>query len=97
MTGKPRRKRTNYDATLDSREEASEAGHTAVRTRPVRITVDLAPADHRRFKRWLDDTAAELDWATVPAAEVVRVLLDQLDQDPELSARVRSSLRTRRE
>ena len=95
MTGK--RKRTNYDATMDSREEAPSAGATAVRTRPVRITVDLPPSEHRRFKRWLNDAAGELDWATVPAAEVVRVLLDQLDQDPELSDRVRSSLRTRRE
>jgi hypothetical protein len=41
--------------------EARPAGQTAVRTRPVRITIDLDPADYLALKRWLEETGAVLN------------------------------------
>lgn len=86
------RKRTNYDAALNRNEPGTPpAGATAVRTRPVRITVDLAPSLHGAVKNWVRGTAAGLG-RDVALAEVIRVLLTQLDADPELARQVRDQL-----
>lgn len=80
-----------------ARPEAPKPGSaTARRTRPVRITTDLEPPLHRRFKAWIDDAQEELDVASLPGAEVVRSLLHQLLSDRELSARILDDLRERR-
>lgn len=68
---------------------ATAAG--VVRTRPVRVTVDLAPPLHRRLKRWADFAAGELDAPSVAAADVVRALLARLTMvrsDPDYDPRV---------
>jgi hypothetical protein len=52
--------------------------------KPIRFTLDLAPDDHRFLKRFAMDTE-------VNAAVIVRALLDQLRDDPDLAARVRSA------
>jgi hypothetical protein len=36
-------------------------GRTAVRTKPVRITVDLDPTDYLALKRWLESAAAAVE------------------------------------
>lgn len=53
--------------------------------RTVRLTVDLDAARHRRIK----DFAHKED---SKSTAVMRALLDELDQDPELAARVRDRL-----
>ncbi|MEV5205679.1 hypothetical protein [Streptomyces sp. NPDC053720] len=64
----------------------------SVRTAPVRVTLDLSPADHRALKRWCNTAAAELDLPQVPLAFVLRILGKQLLDDPDLAARVRADL-----
>ncbi len=53
--------------------------------KPVRITVDLDAERHRRLKQYALD-------ASTRGAPVIRALLDELDEDPELSARVQARL-----
>ncbi|PCC39104.1 hypothetical protein CIK66_10475 [Brachybacterium alimentarium] len=60
----------------------------AVRVKPVRITTDLGAAQHRALKDFCDQLAADAGLARVPGSEVVRVLLDQLHEDPELKQNV---------
>jgi len=60
------------------------------RSRPARLTLDLAPVQHRELTRWCADTAYELGLTKVPATSVLRLLVGQLTSDPELAARIRA-------
>ena len=53
--------------------------------KPVRITVDLDPELHRFLKMYALDSGAR-------GAAVVRALLEELGEDPELSSRVTDRL-----
>ena len=60
------------------------------RSRPARLTLDLAPVQHRALTVWCSDTAYELGLTKVPATSVLRLLVGQLVSDPELAARIRT-------
>jgi len=62
----------------------------APRSRPIRLTLDLAPVQHREFTRWCADAAYELGLSKVPATAVIRLLIGQLASDPELAARIQA-------
>lgn len=68
---------------------------SVARTKPVRVTVDMPPPLHRKFKDWLGAAAEDLDVADVKAAEVLRILVARLTSatttgrdDPEVQALV---------
>lgn len=65
-------------------EAATEAPKRPRPEKPVRFTLDL-DRDHHRF---LKSYAAEIE--AKGAAEVMRALLDELRDDPELAVRVRA-------
>lgn len=72
--------------------DAAPAGETALRSKPVRITVDLAPELYRRLTRWTTEIAEEIDAAKVTTADIVRAYIRACD-DPEVRARVVAELR----
>lgn len=67
----------------DATREARPAGG-----KPIRITVDLDPGLHRFLKQYSLDAGAR-------GAAVVRKLLEELRDDPDLDARVREGLADR--
>jgi hypothetical protein len=62
--------------------DAAPAGETALRSKPVRITIDLAPELYRQLTRWTASAAEEIDAAKLPLAEVVRACIRALN-DPD--------------
>ena len=73
-------------------EEEPDAltGTIAPRVKPVRVTVDMEPDLHKRIKVW----AVESD--DLKLAEVVRVLIEEMLDKPELAELVRRKVLTRK-
>ncbi|MFE7779284.1 hypothetical protein ACFU5O_36570 [Streptomyces sp. NPDC057445] len=74
-------------STAEKATENGPARQTAVRTKPVRLTVDMTPVLRRRLRAWTGMAADELGLVDVPAAEVIRALVGRLTDlhgDPEL-------------
>ena len=79
--------RTLRGGSPATQDEGANGGGAArpVGGKPVRITVDLDHERHRRLKQYALDAGAR-------SAPVIRALLDELDEDPDLSARVEARL-----
>jgi hypothetical protein len=54
---------------------ASPAGRTAIRSKPVRITLDLSPELYRQLTRLADSAAITLDVPRVALADAVRAMI----------------------
>ena len=59
-----------------------------VRSRPVRLTVDVSPADHAALLRLTVEAAAQLGLTRVHGQEIVRALIARMLTDADLQARV---------
>lgn len=64
----------------------------APRTRPVRVTVELSPMEHKALRQWCAQTSADLDLPLVAGAEVFRALLSLMRTDPAVAEAVRAEL-----
>jgi hypothetical protein len=62
--------------------DAKPAGRTAIRSKPVRITLDLSPEQYRQLTRWADEAAVELDVPRVALADAVRAMIRIAADDP---------------
>lgn len=87
-----RKERMKAATTRRTAEEAPAAGRTALRAKPVRITVDLTPELYRKLTRWSNEAAVELDVSKLPLADVVRAFIRLLD-NPDIQDDVRDVLR----
>jgi hypothetical protein len=83
------------DVSTSVTQQVRKAPAAAPRTKPVRITTDLSPVAYRRFRAWLGETADDLGVANISGSDVVRLLVDQLVDDPGLAAAVRAELARR--
>ena len=63
MTTERERRKEQMAAAATRRTEpgAAPAGKTAIRSKPVRITLDLSPELYRELTRWTHTAAIELD------------------------------------
>ncbi|MGB3893591.1 hypothetical protein [Mycolicibacter sinensis] len=62
----------------------------------TRRTVDLSPAQHRGLDMWQREAADRVGCARITGQEVMTALIDQLLSDPDLSAQIIRTLRSRR-
>ena len=73
---------------------ARPAGQTAVRSKPVRITLDLSPELYRQLTGWADSAAIPLGVPRVSLADAIRAMIRVSAEDP---ADVLEQLRSDRE
>jgi len=60
MTAKPELTKRMAVAATTRKHEVKPAGRTAIRTKPIRITLDLKQADYDALNRWIIGAGAEL-------------------------------------
>ena len=63
--------------------DARPAGQTAIRSKPVRITVDLSPELYRQLTQWADSAAVALDVPRVPLADAMRAMIRVTAENPD--------------
>jgi hypothetical protein len=61
--------------------DAGPAGRTAIRSKPVRITLDLSPELYRQLTQWADSAAVTLDVPRVALADAVRAMIRVSSED----------------
>lgn len=84
---------TPVPAPSDSEQPGPRDAEPRVpRTRPVRVTVELSPMEHKQLRRWCAETSADLDLPVVAGAEVFRALLNLMHDHPEVAEQVRAEL-----
>ena len=62
--------------------DARPAGKTAIRSKPVRITLDLSPELYRELTGWADEAAVALGVPRVSLADAVRAMIRVATENP---------------
>ena len=69
-------------AARRSEPDHRPAGRTAIRSKPVRITLDLSPELYRELTGWADQAAIALGVPRVSLADAVRAMIRVSAEDP---------------
>ncbi|MGH4014563.1 MAG: hypothetical protein ACRDSL_11700 [Pseudonocardiaceae bacterium] len=82
------------DIPAQQRRTAAQPGRSAdaVRTKPVRRSVDLSPTYHTQLTQWCAETADEIGATRVTGQDVLRALVARLLVDQALARRIRADL-----
>ena len=85
MTAEHERRKAQMTAAALSRTEPDvrPAGRMAIRSKPVRITLDLSPELYRQLTRWAHSAAIELDVPRVALADAVRAMIKVTTECPD--------------
>ena len=70
-------------ATRRTEPDARPPGRTAIRSKPVRITLDVSPELYRQLTGWADSAAIALDVPRVALADAVRAMIRVTIEDPD--------------
>jgi hypothetical protein len=63
--------------------DARPPGRTAIRSKPVRITLDLSPELYRQLTEWTASAAVALDVPRVALADAVRAMIRATTESPD--------------
>jgi hypothetical protein len=63
--------------------DARPAGRTAIRSKPVRITLDLSPELYRQLTAWADSAAVALGVPRVSLADAMRAMIRVTADHPD--------------
>ncbi|HEY2576303.1 MAG TPA: hypothetical protein VGI74_08355 [Streptosporangiaceae bacterium] len=84
MTTQREQRKAQMAAAAARRTEpnAPPAGRTAIRSKPVRITLDLSPELYRQLTQWADSAAVELGVPRVALADAMRAMIRVTAENP---------------
>jgi hypothetical protein len=84
MTTQREQRKAQMAAAAARRTEpdAPPAGLTALRSKPVRITLDLSPELYRQLTQWADTAAVALDVPRVALADAMRAMIRVTTENP---------------
>jgi hypothetical protein len=77
-----RRAQMTAAATRRAEPDARPPGRTAIRSKPIRITLDLSPELYRQLTQWAASAAIALDVPRVPLADAVRAMIRATAESP---------------
>jgi hypothetical protein len=85
MTAQREQRKAQMAAAATRRTEpgAAPAGRTAIRSKPVRITLDLNPELYRQLTQWADAAAIELNVPRVALADAMRAMIRVTAENPD--------------
>ena len=85
MTTQREQRKAQMVAAAERRVEpdARPAGRTAIRSKPVRITLDLSPELYRQLTQWADSAAIALDVPRVALADAMRAMIRVTAESPD--------------
>lgn len=85
MTAQREQRKAQMAAAATRRTEpgAAPAGRTAIRSKPVRITLDLNPELYRQLTQWTDAAAIELNVPRVALADAMRAMIRVTTENPD--------------
>jgi len=85
MTAEREQRKAQMVAAAARRMEpdARPAGRTAIRSKPVRITLDLSPELYRQLTQWADSAAIALDVPRVALADAMRAMIRVTAESPD--------------
>ena len=95
MTTEQQRRKERMAAAAARRTEpgARPAGRTAIRSKPVRITLDLSPELYRQLTRWADSAAVALNVPRLRLSDAMRAMIRVTTENPaEVIERLRREL-----
>jgi hypothetical protein len=77
MTAQREQRKAQMAAAAARRADADArpAGRTAIRSKPVRVTLDLSPELYRELTRLADSAAVTLGVPRVPLADALRAMI----------------------
>ena len=78
-----RKKQMAAAAARRAEPDALPAGRTAIRSKPVRITLDLNPELYRELTMWAESAAITLDVPRVSLADAVRAMIRVTTENPD--------------
>ena len=84
MTSKRAQRQAQMAAAAARRADpgADPPGRTAIRSKPVRITLDLTPELYRELTEWAGEAAVALDVPRIALADAVRAMIRVTTQNP---------------
>jgi hypothetical protein len=94
-----RKARMAAAASVRTTPDAPPAGSTAIRTKPYRVTLDLAPDDYAALNRWLADAAMYVnpsDPRRVSLARALRAAIHVMTKNSTVSKLILDELQRER-
>jgi hypothetical protein len=85
MTTQREQRKARMTAAAARRTEpaAGPPGRTAIRSKPVRITLDLSPELYRQLTQWTAAAAISIDVPRVALADAVRAMIRVTAESPD--------------